>query len=429
MAEARPVIGFAGMSHLGIVSGAGAAAKGFTVVGFDPDPVRIAELRGGRLPVVEPGLDELVAANRERLSFTSDAGDLSDCDLVFVAHDVPTDVRGESDLGPVRDLVGAIASGLREDTVLTVMCQVPPGFTRGLDRAPDRLCYLVETLIFGEAVGRTLNPERFIVGLANGDGEVPESLASYLDAYGCPVLPIRYESAELAKISINLFLAASVTTTNTIAEICEAVGADWSEIAPALRLDKRIGPHAYLAPGLGISGGNIERDMASLIAMSERHGTDASAIRRYVANSRYRKQWPLRTLAREVLGSVENPRIAILGLAYKANSDSVKNSPALELLGALAPFDVTVHDPVVAPAPAWHPRMMVADTALDCLAGADAAVLMTPWDDYRELDAGEVGAAMRGHVVVDPYRLLDAGALRAHGCRYYCLGADIMARD
>lgn len=429
MADRKPVVGFAGMSHLGLVSGAGAAEKGFRVIGFDPDPARIAELRAGRLPVVEPGLDDLVARHAGQFSFTDDANDLSACDLVFVARDVPTDDRGESDLGPVRDLLNELSSGLRDDAVLTVMCQVPPGFTRSLSRGPDTLAYLVETLIFGEAVSRTLNPERFIVGLADGQGPVPPALADYMGAYCCPILPMRYESAELGKISINLFLAASVTTTNTIAEVCEAVGADWEEIAPALRLDKRIGPHAYLAPGLGISGGNIERDMTTLIAMSERFGTDAGAICRYVENSRYRKQWPLRTLASEVLTAVESPRIAMLGLAYKANSDSVKNSPALDLLASLRGFEVSVHDPLVAPQPGWHDRMTHAATALACAADADALVVMTPWDEYRQLDAGAVFEALRGNVVIDPYRILDGPALKALGVRYFCLGADLNARD
>jgi UDPglucose 6-dehydrogenase len=282
---------------------------------------------------------------------------------------------------------------------------------------------VVETLIFGQAVHRTLQPERFIVGLHEGDAPVPEALSTYLGAYGCPTLPMRYESAELAKISINLFLTASVTTTNTIAEICEHVGAEWSEIVPALRLDRRIGPHAYLNPGLGISGGNLERDMATAIALADSHGTDARAIGSYVANSAYRKGWPLRTLAQTVLGERENARIAVLGLAYKADSDSVKNSPALELLDALRSFEVAAYDPVVSVDRAWHDGLVPLPSMEAALSGADAVVIMTPWDDFLSLAPKIFVREMRGDVIIDPYRLLDAKDLRASGLRYHGLGS------
>ena len=373
--------------------------------------------------MVEPELDALVADHGERLRFTDDVTALRDCDLVFVARDVPTDDHGQSDLEPIRALIGDIEGALSQTSVLTILCQVPPGFTRSLDRAGDRLCYLVETLIFGDAVQRTLAPERFIVGLDNpGDG-VPAALSDYLEAYGCPVLPMRYESAELAKISINLYLAASVSTTNSIAEICERVGAEWSEIAPALRLDRRIGPHAYLGPGLGIAGGNIERDMASAIGLASRHGTDARVIESYVANSAYRKDWPLRTLSQAVLSRMENPRIAVLGLAYKAGSDSVKNSPALVLLDALQGCDVAAWDPVVPVDRTWHHGLTQLDSALAAVSGADAVVVMTPWDEFRALVPDMLAREMRGDVLVDPYRILDAEAALAAGLSYHGLGS------
>ncbi|MEP4379681.1 MAG: nucleotide sugar dehydrogenase [Alphaproteobacteria bacterium] len=422
--SAKPIrVGFAGMSHLGLVSAAGAAEKGFSTVGYDPDPALIAALTRGDLPVVEPDLDALVEKNAGLLQFTDDVAALGDCDLVFVARDVPTDDAGQSDLAPIRALVDDLAEALSETAILTLLCQVPPGFTRSIDRSPEKLCYVVETLIFGQAVHRTLQPERFIVGLHEGDAGMPEALAAYLGAYGCPLLPMRYESAELAKISINLFLTASVTTTNTIAEICERVGAEWSEIAPALRLDRRIGPYAYLNPGLGISGGNLERDMATAIALAERHGSDARAIEAYVANSAYRKGWPLRTLAQTVLGEREDARIAVLGLAYKEDSDSVKNSPALELLDALRDFDVVAYDPVVTVDRAWHDGLVEMPTMEAALAGADAAVIMTPWDEFRSLQPEIFVREMRGDVIIDPYRLYDAKVVSSHGLRYHGLGS------
>ena len=160
----------------------------------------------------------------------------------------------------------------RPDAVVVILSQVPPGFTRARQRAGRALHYQVETLIFGRAIERALYPERFIVGCADPTAPLPPAYRQFLDAFGCPILPMRYESAELAKISINMCLVASVSVANTLAELCEQIGADWSEIVPALRLDRRIGPHAYLTPGLGIAGGNLERDLATVCALADRAG-------------------------------------------------------------------------------------------------------------------------------------------------------------
>jgi UDPglucose 6-dehydrogenase len=244
----NPILGFAGMTHLGLVSGVCAAEKGFRTVCFDPAASRIAALARRELGVAEPQLDDLVLKNASRLSFTSKPADLAACDVICVAPDVPTDDQGGSDLGPIDALLDIIVRSARADAAIVVLSQVPPGFTRGRQCPGRTLIYQVETLIFGRAVERALYPERYIVGCADPAQPLPASYAAFLAAYGCPVLPMRYESAELAKISINMCLVASVSTANTLAELCEKIGADWSEIVPALKLDKRIGQHAYLAP-------------------------------------------------------------------------------------------------------------------------------------------------------------------------------------
>ena len=243
-----PVIGFAGMTHLGLVSGVAASEKGFTVVCFDPDPARIDPIARGTLPVSEPQLDDLVTKNKARLQFTTEPAALAACDVVYVAPDVPTDDQGKSDLGPINVMLEKVFGATREDAVIVVLSQVPPGFTRGKLRPGRILYYQVETLIFGRAVERALLPERYIVGCADPLEPLPAPYAAFLGAHGCPVLPMRFESAELAKISINMCLVSSVSTANTLAELCEKIGADWSEIVPALKLDRRIGqiPHTII---------------------------------------------------------------------------------------------------------------------------------------------------------------------------------------
>lgn len=421
----RRPIGFAGMTHLGVNSSVAAAERGFSVIGFDRDEDRIAALQQGKPPVVEPQLPQLLARNRARLTFSTAADALSGCHVVYIAPDVPTDEAGVSDLEPVRALVDAVSPALSSDAVLVVLSQVPPGFTRRLRRPPERTFYQVETLIFGRAVERALHPERFIVGCTDPRSPLPGALADFLGAFGCPILTMSYESAELSKISINMCLVASISAANTLAELCERIGADWSEILPALRLDQRVGPHAYLAPGLGIAGGNLERDLRTFCRLADQHGTDAGVVRAWIANSDHRRDWVLGQLHERVIARTPEPTVAVLGLAYKPDTASTKNSPALGLLAALTPFPVRVYDPVVAPRPEFHPRLVPAASALEACAAADAVAIMTPWVEFRALEPATIAAQLRGRTVIDPYAVLDARACRAAGLEHVTLGAPL----
>ena len=421
----QPVLGFAGMTHLGLISGVAAVEKGFRVVCFDPDPSRIAPLARGALPVSEPQLDELVAKNKASLEFTSDPTALQVCDVVYVAPDVPTDDRVGSDVAPVNALLERVFEAARKDAVIVVLSQVPPGFTRSKQRLGRILYYQVETFIFGRAVERALFPERYIVGCADPAQPLPAPYAACLAAHGCPILPMRYESAEMAKISINMCLVASVSTANTLAELCEKIGADWSEIVPALKLDKRIGQYAYLAPGLGIAGGNLERDLITVCNLADQHGTDAGVVRAWIANSLHRRDWAFRTLHREILSRIDDPVIAVLGLAYKQDTHSIKNSPAIALLEQLKPFRVRVFDPVVPGSAAPNPRRYDAKSELDACEGGDALVIMTPWPQFRTLDPLEIARRLSGKAVLDPYAILNMAACRAADLKYRTLGVGI----
>jgi UDPglucose 6-dehydrogenase len=423
----RPRIGYAGMTHLGLNYAAAAADRGFATLCYDADRETVAALTTGRLPVTEPDLDALVARNKERLTFTAEAADLAACDVLFVAPDVPTDDRGMSDLTPVRALIARVSSVLKPGAVLVVLSQVPPGFCRALGAAlgrdPALTFYQVETLIFGRAVERATKPERFIVGAADPARALPAAYRTFLEAFGCPILPMRYESAELAKIAINMFLVSSVSTANTLAGVCEKIGASWSEIVPALRLDKRIGEHAYLSPGLGIAGGNLERDLATIIGLGDAHGTDVGVMRAWQSNSRYRRDWALRTIHERVISTKPDAVLAVLGLAYKENTHSIKNSPSLALLAALGPYEVRAFDPVVKPRPEWHPRLTGAASALEACQGADALVVMTPWPQFRQLKPEDVAQRLRGKAAIDPFACLDPAGCRAAGLTHLTLGA------
>jgi len=416
-----PVIAYCGMTHLGLVSGTAAAAKGFETILFDPDPALIARLERAELPVSEPDLDATFAAGRQRLTVTSNAADLARADVVYLAPDVPTDDTGASDLSAVERLLDVVRPALRDDATLVILSQVPPGFTRGIEGVRGPLHYQVETLVFGIALQRALEPERYIVGCADPSAPLPAPFRAYLEAFGCPILPMRYESAELAKISINMCLVASVGVANTMAEICEHVGADWAEIAPSLKLDRRIGAYSYLAPGLGLAGGNLERDLATVMRLGAAHQTDTGIVKAWVANSQWRKGWAARTLKARVLDADPKARVAVLGLAYKQDTHSTKNSPSLALLAELDGVDLTVHDPVVPASAAPVPAAAGADP-IATVRGADVLCIMTPWADYKALDPAAIAAAMRGRIVIDPYRVLDPERARAAGLDWITLG-------
>lgn len=412
------VVGFAGMTHLGLVSSSVVAERGFATVCYDPDLALVARLRAGDLPVDEPDLDALVAANAGRQGFTSDIGDLARCHVVYIAPDVPTNDTGRSDLAGITALIDRVAAALGPDAILVVLCQVPPGYTRALTAIPrERLYYQVETLVFGIAVQRAREPERYIVGCASPGRPLDARFAAILAAAGCPVLPMRYESAELAKIAINCCLVASISVANTLSEICEAVGADWSEIVPSLKLDARIGPKSYLAPGLGIAGGNLERDLATIMAIAGEHGTNDDVVRAWLSNSRHRRGWAARTLQDALLAAKPDATVAVWGLAYKENTHSTKNSPSLATMAALPGARFVVHDPVV-----------VSDTrrqvphALDALADAEALMILTPWPPYRAIPPAAIAERLRGRLVIDPYRVLDRREALAHDLDHRTLG-------
>lgn len=424
------MIGFIGLSHLGLNYGLATAAKGFDVVAYDPDAALAARCAAGNFPIEEPGFQELFATHRARLRYTADATQLASCDLVFYALDIRTDDRNESDTGPLTKLIHDTAPALAAGATVVLLSQVSPGYTRqliaDLAQRPEvkarTFYYQVETLIFGAAVHRAMEPERYIVGSADPAAPVPARFAAWHAAFKCPVLVMRFESAELAKIAINFFLVSTVTTTNTLAEVCEAIGADWNEIAPALRLDKRIGPHAYLKPGLGIAGGNLERDLVTVRTLAARHGTDDGVVAAWQANSLHRRDWALRRVQHELLGKVRDPLLAVWGIAYKQDTHSIKNSPAVALFRALPGVRIRAQDPAAKLPDAGCSHVTVVADPLAALAGADALVVMTPWKLYAGISAADLRARLKGKLVIDPHAILDEKACRAAGLDYHRLG-------
>ena len=273
--------GFVGLTHLGIVSSICWASRFPPAIAVDPDQGIIDKLSSGELPIEEPKLAGLLNKSRDNIYFTTDFSLLSGCSTVFITQDIKTDENNRSDYGSFYDLVEKAIPYLSGGTKIVVMSQVSVGTCNKLmndikKKTPDldfELFYMVETLIIGNAVDRFIQPERIILGTASGSSDVLDKYAAFknrLNGFGAPLVIMKYESAELTKLAINFYLFNSVSYANTIADICEVYGADMNEIIPALRLDKRIGPYAYIRPGLGVTGGNLERDMMSLMALEKK---------------------------------------------------------------------------------------------------------------------------------------------------------------
>lgn len=430
MSSADSATGFLGLSHLGIVHSIGWASFGQPVVAVDPDPATVERLARGDLPVREPGLSELLERSREWLTFSTELMSLADCPLVIVTRDVPTDATNASDLGPVLELVETAVPHLRPHAALVVMSQVPPGFTRALGEGiraarpelPFQLYYWVETLIFGDAVRRCLEPERIIVGGADPGTPLPPLLQQGLRQFGCPIMPMSYESAELTKTAINLYLAGVVTSTNLLADLCESVGADWGQVAPALRLDKRIGPDAYLQPSLGVAGGNLERDLITLRGLCQAHGVDTNYLDALIDCNAQRLEWVCHKLAERVLGRTPLPTIGIWGLTYKKNTHSTKNSPALRLIAELdGRAQFRAWDPMVG-ASEVETGASIVRTRDEALTGSDCLLIMADWEHFADADLETIRRRMRRPVVIDCVGALEGRRREMEGIEYVSMG-------
>ena len=423
-------IGFLGLSHLGVVSSVAWSSLGQQILAIDDDTRTVAALQRGHIPVHEPGLEELFERVRKRITFSSEFRDLAACPLVVQARDVPTNERNQSDLQPIEHLLDRAIPHLRQDVVLVVMSQVPPGFTRRLaarirDARPNlrfKLFYLAETLIFGDAVKRSLAPERLILGCSAPHESLPSLLATALQRFSCPILPMTYESAELTKLAINLYLVSAVTYSNTLADLCEAIGADWSEMVPALRMDKRIGPAAYLRPSLGVAGGNLERDLVTLHGLTQRAGTDSTYLDTMTVLNQVRLGWVERKIAELGVLGVKRPAIGVWGLTYKGNTRSTKNSPALRVidkLGDRAKFTV------------WDPVIRAGDVALngrfaasqdEVLDGADALLILADWPEFGQTDFEVLRGSMSRALVIDCVGVLEGRRQELHDIEYVSMG-------
>lgn len=396
------------MSHLGIISSITLASKNFEVIGVDLDTSLIAKLNEGNWPIQEPKLNETYKRSQNNIRFASEIDNLNECSIVYISQDVATDDLGQSDLLGVENLIQLASKNLQEKTRLVILCQVPPGFTRKMKKYHKNISYQVETLVFGEAIDRALNPERIILGLENKEIPIDSDYKSILEDFNCPIICLNFESAEFTKIAINAYLAASIITTNALNNLANFVGGEWSSIKKSLQLDKRIGEFAYLKPGLGISGGNIERDLKTLDKISQEIlPIEDNLFHTLLKLSNKQKMWILEAIHDQIILNKSNVKIGILGIAYKENTASTKNSPALLVASEFQSSIVGYYDPM-AIFPEDYSEINVFKTSVECIQESNIVVIATPWPEFANLNFTEILKNKSTDVTfIDPYGVID----------------------
>ena len=432
----RENIGVIGTGYVGLVTAVGFADLGSEVWCIDIDAAKIDRLNRGEVPIFEPGLEEAMARNRERLHFSTDLSDaLENARLLFVAVGTPPTYSGDADLSAVHAVVGAMPPS--DSHALIMKSTVPVGTGDVIKRAfreqgkeGFRYVSCPEFLKEGSALSDFLAPDRVVVG---DDGDWAGD--AVVDLYRPLLTPANggsgtselvrtdVNSAEMVKLAANAFLATKISFINEIANVCEETGADVVEVAKGMGLDDRIGPK-FLMAGIGFGGSCFPKDVNALKQLAGNSGYHFQLLNSVIEVNELQKRRVIGKLEKH-LGSLVGQRIALLGLAFKPNTDDMREASSLVLAARLqaAGALVVAYDPI-SEDEARHLMHGVefADDALGATKDADAVVLVTEWDEFKQLDLVAVAAAMKGDVLIDGRNALDPAAARGAGLRYEGIG-------
>jgi UDPglucose 6-dehydrogenase len=414
-----------GLWHLGCVTAA-CCAKHFHVTGLDFDAANVAKLNQGRAPLFEPGLDELIAAGlaTKGLFFTTDAkAACADADVLWLCYDTPVDEEDMADAEFVLENLRRALAHLPAGALVLISSQLPVGTCRALEKEFPQFHFACspENLRLGKAIEAFEKAARVIVGARN-DAKKP-----VLEKLFAPFTPslvfMRTESAEMVKHALNSFLALSITFINEIARLCEKTGADAAEVAAGLKSDPRIGPRAYLGPGGPFAGGTLARDVVVLTQLARAHGEDLAVIPAIKQSNDRHRDWAFRRLQAR-LGDLRGKTVAVLGLTYTANTDTLRRSAAVELCRKLsaAGAKVAAFDPAVKQLPPELSAVTLATELSAALKDADAAAVCTEWPQFRQADWPAIIPGMRQRVFVDANRFLEKELKNLPGVEHLSVG-------
>ena len=427
MSAEREPIGVIGTGYVGLVTAVGFAEAGSRVWCVDIDQAKIKRLQHGEVPIHEPGLQEMLERNRERLDFSAElSGALENVRLLFVAVGTPPTASGDADLSAVHEVVDAMPSSGEHALVMksTVPCGTGASIKRILRdgrRAGFSYVSCPEFLKEGSAVADFLHPDRVVIG---DDGDwAGDAVARLYEPFAAPLVRTDIASAEMIKLASNAFLATKISFINEIANVCEALGADVVEVARGMGLDARIGPK-FLHAGLGYGGSCFTKDVSALKLLAGNSGYHFQLLNAVIEVNELQKRRVVSKLQRH-LGALAGMRIALLGLAFKPNTDDMRGASSIVLTARLRAegAEVRAYDPIAEQeARKLMPALQYASSAEEALSGADALVLVTEWPEFVQLDFSHVASAMRGNVVIDGRNALDPQAVRAVGLIYEGVG-------
>ncbi|HEX6946809.1 MAG TPA: UDP-glucose/GDP-mannose dehydrogenase family protein [Acidimicrobiia bacterium] len=412
-----------GAGYVGLITAAGLAKLGHTVRLGEANEARLEILRSGGVPIYEVGLPELLADAAPRLSFHGDNKEAVDgAEFVFLCLPTPEGPDGRADLSFVYSVVDELATVVTPDTLFVVKSTVPPGTVAALakrlaDRGSEgRIVSHPEFLREGRAVEDFLDPDRIVVGAF--DPEDASRVTGLYDGLDTEIVITDPTSAEMIKYASNSYLAARLTFVNTLANLCEAVGADIVDVIRGMGLDHRIGPH-FLQPGPGYGGSCFPKDTIALIGVAEDAGYDFGLLRAVIEADEEQRRRVAEKVRQAAGGGLRGRRVAMWGVAFKAGTDDIRESPALRIAALLEQegAEVVAYDPE-----AKTDRLKMASSPVDATSGADVLLVATEWPDFAKVDFTEVRKVMKGHRVVDARNLLDPSAVRAAGLDYWGLG-------
>jgi UDPglucose 6-dehydrogenase len=420
----REPIGVVGAGWVGLVTAACFAELGHGVVVRDILPEKIEALRKGDLPFHEPGLGELIRENAERLNFTTEMSEVLDASrLIFVCVQTPPTHSGDADLSAVSQAVEEIGTG--DERALVMKSTVPVGTGQTIRRQAPDLAYVScpEFLREGTAVKDFMEPDRVVIGADPADQWAADAVKAIYEPLGAPTIVTDVPSAEMIKLASNAFLATKISFINEIANVSEGVGADVTEVARGMGMDDRIGPK-FLRAGAGYSGSCLPKDVSGLKQLAGNSGYHFQLLTAVIEVNELQKRRLVGKLS-DHLGPLADKRVALLGLAFKPDTDDMREAASLVLAARLESegAKVIAYDPVAEErARELLPKVEMADSALDALEGADAAVLVTEWPEFAELEWAEVAKRMSNPLIVDGRNFLDAEAIRAAGITYDGIG-------
>jgi UDPglucose 6-dehydrogenase len=420
----REPIGVIGVGWVGLVTSVCFAEVGHRVVAMDVDEAKIEALRRGEVPIHEPGMQELLERNRERLELTTSMADVLDAArLLFVCVDTPPTYSGDADLSRVQTVVGELqGDGGR---ALVMKSTVPVGTGRSIRRELPEIAYVScpEFLKEGSAIDDFLHPDRVVIGADPGDEWAADAVAKLYEPLGGELVRTDIASAEMIKLASNAFLATKISFINEIANVSEEVGADVTEVARGMGLDERIGPK-FLKAGIGYGGSCFPKDISALKILAGNTGYHFQLLTAVIEVNELQKRRVIGKLAKH-LGSLAGKKVALLGLAFKPDTDDMREASSLVLASRLQGEGATVtgYDPVAErQARGLLPSVEFRESVAEAVDGADAVVLVTEWPEFAELDWGALRERMANPLIVDGRNFLDPAALGAAGFTYEGIG-------